>query len=123
MIWLLLAMSAASLGEGLSRLPLGEDMRALAWYGGKSYRVMANGRISDHWKERVLPLYAGKIFRASLRLLGALLLCLALLGGWHLLAGFWGFDLSVLYFTPAGMAAMSVSAGLYLFLRRRVRHG
>ncbi len=99
------ARAAASLAgvvvlvELARALPLGANLKRLAAAGRKSLGVVRSSRISDHWKEKVLPSYAGGILGASLlNLLYLLILaggfalafCLVgmwLLGGWSGAAG------------------------------------
>jgi len=70
-------------------LPLGANLKRLAAAGRKSLGVVRSARISDHWKEKVLPSYAGGILGASLL---NLLYLLILAGGFSLafcLVGMW----------------------------------
>ncbi|MCB2227047.1 MAG: sulfotransferase [Desulfarculaceae bacterium] len=80
-------------------LPLGANLRHLSASSRRAGRLAASKRISDHWKEKVLPHYAGGIMAASLMNLlylalmaggFALAFCLVgmwLLGGWGAAAG------------------------------------
>ncbi len=43
----------------------------------RAVSVMASKRISDHWKEKVLPKYSLKIMRASVTMLGIFLAIIA----------------------------------------------
>lgn len=55
------------------RLPLGESLQTLSGTAKRALTVMAAKSISDHWKERILPVYAGRIMKASLLLFACLL--------------------------------------------------
>lgn len=71
-------LSGAAAVELFFRLPFLAQVEAINGGALKALDVVRSRRISDHWKERVLPAYAGRILRASL-LLGVLLaLCAAL---------------------------------------------
>ena len=48
------------------RSPLLRALRRLKVLSRKAGSVVLSQRISDHWKERVLPAYAGRIMSASL---------------------------------------------------------
>ena len=55
--------------ELLSRAPLYETIVALLQYAKKSSHVIASRKISDHWKEKVLPTYSLRVAQNSLKLL------------------------------------------------------
>ncbi len=77
MAWFLVLIGAALASEAFLRLPLmGQIQRVLDTVPRVS-RVLKSARISDHWKERVLPAYALRMGKASV--LFFLLLCLAVL--------------------------------------------
>ncbi|PKP73029.1 MAG: hypothetical protein CVT84_15690 [Alphaproteobacteria bacterium HGW-Alphaproteobacteria-6] len=77
MIWLLVILAAILASEALWRLPLMARVREVTAASRKAGRVLASKRISDHWKERVLPAYAWRIGRGSVGFF--VLLCLGLL--------------------------------------------
>lgn len=49
--------------------PIRSLIQILAAQGGKSARLLRNGHVSDHWKEKVLPNYALAMLKASLLIL------------------------------------------------------
>ena len=55
--------------ELFSRAPLYETIVALLQYAKKSTHVIASRKISDHWKEKVLPTYSLRVAQNSLKLL------------------------------------------------------
>ena len=59
----------------------------------KSLHIISSRRISDHWKARVLPRYAGQMFKSSLILLFCLLVLIfpVIAGDW--IASLWSLDL------------------------------
>jgi len=120
--WLLVALSAASFCECVLRLPFVENIKTLVLYSSKSYRVISSARISDHWKEEVLLLFAAKIFCTSLMLFMFFLLSLAPLLMWHYLAVLLGVDLFAFITGIHGMVAMTFAAVVYLFIRRKLFH-
>jgi len=122
-IWLLVVMSTASVCECFLRLPFAENIKTLVLYTTKSYRVISSARISDHWKEKVLPLFAAKIFRMSLMLFLFLLISLMPLLIWHYLAVLLGLDLFAFAFEIPGMVAMTAVAVVYFVVRKKLFHG
>ena len=49
--------------------PLARLIQTLAVKGRKSARLLRNRRVSDHWKEQILPAYALTMLQASLLIL------------------------------------------------------
>lgn len=90
--WLLVIVAAILASEALLRLPIMAKIKDVSEISQKAMRVLKSGRISDHWKERVLPAYAKRIGIGSVAFFA--LLCLGLLP--VLVAG-------LIY--PAGLAA------------------
>jgi hypothetical protein len=76
MTWLLLALAAILASEAMVRLPLLSQARSVIDVSGRSMRVLKSPRISDHWKEKVLPAYSARMFRGSVGFF--LSLCVAL---------------------------------------------
>lgn len=105
------------------RLPLGRVLATLRHMPAKAARVVGSARISDTWKEKVLPAYAGRILRASLLLLACLLaiaapvvLAAALTSG-GLAAG------AASLMQPAPLVLMIGVGAAYVWLRHRSTMG
>lgn len=77
MVWLFVPLAAVLASEAFLRLPLLPVIRRVTGTARKSGRVLASRRISDHWKERVLPRYSWIIGTGSVQFLGLLMLALA----------------------------------------------
>jgi hypothetical protein len=77
MIWLLVALAGVLASEVMLRLPLIGTIKGVIDVSRKSMRLLASKKISDHWKERVLPAYSLRMFKGSVGFF--LLLCLGLL--------------------------------------------
>jgi nitrate reductase NapE component len=77
MIWVLVVLAAVMASEAMLRLPLIPRIRSVIDVSQKSVRVLGSKRISDHWKERVLPSYSKVMARDSIAFF--LFLCMALL--------------------------------------------
>lgn len=52
--------------EAALALPLVSWIKKLMIIGRKSARLLRSSQISDHWKERILPVYAMTMLKASL---------------------------------------------------------
>lgn len=74
MIWALLVVATIAACELLARLPILDQVHRAAETAGRAATLVANSKVSDHWKERVLPRYALRIAGASLAAF-ALLVC------------------------------------------------
>ena len=72
---LLLILTAMLASELLLRLPVLDQAQGLRTIASKSVATITSNRISDHWKERVLPAYSARMARCSV--LFFLLLCCA----------------------------------------------
>jgi len=77
LLWLYVLIAGVLASEALLRLPLLSTIQRVSLTAKKSGAVLSSKRISDHWKERVLPRYSLVIGRGSV--LFFLMLCLALL--------------------------------------------
>lgn len=71
----LLAVAAIIASELLLRLPVLRQAQLLGLVARKSFATISRKRVSDHWKERVLPAYSARMARCSV--LFFLLLCVA----------------------------------------------
>jgi hypothetical protein len=120
--WLLAAVLCVVLVEIAVRLPFAPVMADVSRTGVRSMRVLRSSRISDHWKEKVMLAYSGRMFRASMRLAGILIV---LFGIAALIV--WGFDaISGGFFhfmlSWQGILATLVLASLYFVARKRIVH-
>ncbi len=70
--------------------PLARLIQTLAEKGKKSSRLLRNRRVSDHWKEKILPAYALTMLQASLLIL-AWLTFLSVIFALGLYIGAWVF--------------------------------
>ncbi len=111
--------------EAVFASPIIKLVRALAAQSRKSLRLLGNARVSDHWKERILPVYALKIFRDSMLILGCLI-CFFALYALGLYAGAWifGEEFSGLQELQRAdyMLSSLLSAFAYVIVRRFVHN-
>jgi uncharacterized membrane-anchored protein len=68
MNWALTTILCIVLIELLARLPLLPALWEIDRVARKAVRTLAAKRISDHWKERVLLVYARSLFVSSMKL-------------------------------------------------------
>ena len=122
MIWALSILCTISICECFIRLPLAGCIKDFSRYSSKAYRTVSSSRISDHWKEKVLAIYAVKIFFLSWQLLLLLVLALLPLLLWHWLGNLIGLDLLTYAAGPSGILLMTVSAVVYLYVRNKIFH-
>jgi len=72
--WVLAVIGALLSAELFLRLRITSRVRRVTIASRKAARTVRSHRVSDHWKERVLPVFARQIIVGSLAFL-ALLLC------------------------------------------------
>ncbi len=77
MLWMLVALAGVLASEAMLRLPLIATIKGVVKVSQKSMRLLQSKRISDHWKERVLPAYSLRMAKGSVGFF--LLLCAGLL--------------------------------------------
>ncbi len=77
MIWIFVLVAAVLASEAFLRLPLLPVIRRVTETARKSGQVLKSKRISDHWKEKILPTYSWVIGKGSVQFFAMLLLALA----------------------------------------------
>jgi hypothetical protein len=121
LFWMLVCAAAILASEAFLHLPVMDRIARIAASSHKAMRVLKSSRISDHWKERVLPRYAARIGMGSVMFF--VLLCVALLP--VLVAGFlyppglaaWGQALM----RPLVILVLCVVSLGYIWIRLRMR--
>jgi hypothetical protein len=119
----LLVAGSVMASEVLLRLPLMDQVSVIVRTARSSSAILRSKRISDHWKETVLPAYSLRM--AGRSFLFFLLLCLVALpvalvgvvapGG----MGHW-FELLM---RPFALAILCISSILYILVRTRLARG
>lgn len=77
MVWIFVLVAAVLASEAFLRLPLLPVIRRVTETARKSQRVLGSKRISDHWKEKILPSYSWVIGKGSVQFFVMLMLALA----------------------------------------------
>ncbi len=106
--------------ECFFRLPLAANLARLRGVVGKIVHTMRSSKISDHWKERVLPAYAGKLFSSSIVLFAIVCLALSPMIIVGIGADMAGLDFMAFLMTMTAIVASTVFAILYVVVRRRL---
>jgi hypothetical protein len=123
MAWALLVIGTLAAAELFLRLPLKRTGQGLLRLVGKAQHILRSSQISDHWKEKVLLVYARQLFLASIGIFGLMLAALLPLALLAILATGIGVDLAGRLTEPAGLVVSVAVAVGYVLLRRRVQHG
>ncbi len=122
MIALLSALLCLALVETALRLPFGQALSGAVRTGERARRVLASRRISEHWKEKAIGAYAGRLMGTTFAL-AAMIAGLA--GGFiagayavdTMKAGTFGFLLAW-----PGIIYCTAIASAWLIARRRKSH-
>ena len=85
----------------------------------KTIRVISCKKISDQWKEKVLPKYACLIFRSSLTLMLTLIFVFFPFIAASYLTVPLGLNIKTLLLSPAGLFGTTIFAIIYGFARGR----
>lgn len=118
--WFLVIGVSCLAAELFSRLPFEPVVARMARCGARAGWIISSRRISDHWKERVLPRYALRMAGHTL----ALTLCFAALaavaGGVLFAVAAIAPDAGRFLASAKGLAVTFVIATAYYLLRRRL---
>jgi len=89
----------------------------------RSYKTIKSSKVSDHWKETILPIYSLRMFKASFLLIYLILLMAApfALAVFFLDNG--NIDLMAELETTQTILLMTGLAILYIWLRIKILHG
>ena len=99
-------------------IPLIKTVRSIVSQADKSIKIILSNRISDHWKEIILPVYSFRLLKYSLISgvwMGLIFSPLLLVG---LLSGYLQVDLKGFLFSLEGGLFLTIVAVSYLSLRK-----
>ena len=118
------AIMAIVVVEMILRLPIVFRARDMVRFTRKASRLVAAKHVSDTWKEKVLLRYSREILMNSLMVLFYLLLIAAVIGlADGVLRAALGIHLIPALVSPMGIIVATLTAFLYVALRKRVGHG
>ncbi len=118
MIWLLVIVASVLASELLMALPILSTIARVLRFARKAAHLVSSKRISDSWKERIVPVYALHIIRGSLMFLAMLLLVLTPFLAVGILGGLAAW--SEMMLRPEVMAAICVISVGWILLRRKI---
>jgi hypothetical protein len=122
-VWALIGLAAILASEVILRLPFARALHRVSDGSRKAARVLASKRVSDHWKEQVLPAYAWRIGSGSAAFL-AMLIAVAtpvVIVGLACPGGLVAWLEALM--SPVAMLALCAVSVAYLWLRTRRRGG
>lgn len=120
MSWLLAAVAGIAAVEVILRLPLAETLVRCRQTTSKVQSVITSARISDHWKEKVVPAYAIRLLGLSVRIALYLLLVMAPVLTFIAIATALGVPFLEFTLSLTGIVFMSVVALAYARIRTYV---
>ncbi len=119
MAFALLIVSTFIVAELFIRLPIIDSVRRSSVIAAKSAILIRADKISDHWKERVLPAYAGALFLQTLRLSAMIALAFAPVLVALAISQLVNVPLMSLFVSIPGMVLSVTVAAAYAFVRLR----
>lgn len=120
MAYALLIGSTFIVAELFMRLPIIANVRRSSQIAAKSATLIGADKISDHWKERVLPAYAGALFMQTLKLTAMTLLAFAPVVAALAIAPLLNAPLMSLFMSFQGIVLSVAAAAIYAFVRMRL---
>ena len=120
MTYILALVAGIGFVEILLRTPLLRALQALRRTAGRAGHVVRSARISDHWKERVLLAYSGRLFVSTVTIALSLLAAAIPLLLAILIGAASGIDFAGFVVTLPGMAVLTLVALAYAGFRFRV---
>ncbi len=121
MQWLLLVIGTIIVVECFILLPVGKYAIRMLTVVRKVAYTIRSPKISDHWKERVLPSYAGQLFKTSILLFAIVCLALSPMLVLSIAADSAGLDFTAFLTSMTGVFASTGIAIVYFSLRNRLR--
>ena len=120
MIWLTLVIATILSCELFVRLPLLSTLNKLWQVFEKIWFTLGSRSISDHWKERVLPVYGLRIVSFSIQGFALLLLALLPFAVASMASKAMNFKFIQLVTGVGGIAAITAIAWAYLAVRKKL---
>ena len=116
--WGLLVLATVMAVEVALRLPLSTTFTRLAKQGQKAAHILRSSRISDHWKEKVMLVYACSLFKSTMKLCGFLLTIGAVAALLMFAFDFFGVPIGTFIASSTGMLFSIVAATAYFTIRK-----
>jgi len=123
MAWIFIVVGTIAVVEAFLALPFIRKAREMVALVNRIGKTLRSSKISDHWKEKVLPVYAGRMFLLSLTLFVLLIAALVPMAIAAWIGDSMGYSVSTTLSGMAGIAGSTVIALVYLMVRKRVIPG
>ena len=123
MEWFLLITGTVLVVECFLRMPLLSSFQTLQTLLSRIVATLKSSAISDHWKERVLPVYAGHLCALSIKFFIFVILALAPMFIIAVLADRRDVPVVSLLSSWIGIVASTGFAIIYIVIRNRVISG
>lgn len=118
--WIVVICVSCLAAELFMRLPFEFTVLRMARCGARASHIIASRRISDHWKEKAMPVYAGRMARCTLTLTLYFAVLGAAVGGVFLAADAIAPETGRFLSSMTGLMAGFLAATVYYLLRRRL---
>ncbi|MDH3588069.1 MAG: hypothetical protein OEQ74_01565 [Gammaproteobacteria bacterium] len=119
MNWIILVACCVFFVEAFVRLRFLQRVGELNALLHKVARTIRSSRISDHWKERVIPRYAITLFLMSIKLFAILLTTMSAFFVAAIVSGLAGGEFGGLIVSFSGIIASTIIVFAYATLRKR----
>ena len=123
MTWVFIVVGTIAVVEAFLAQPFIKKAREMVALVNRIGKTLRSSKISDHWKEKVLPVYAGRMFLLSLTLFVLLIAALVPMAVAAWIGDSMGYSVSTALSGMAGIAGSTVIALVYLMVRKRVIPG
>ncbi len=112
----------AALVEAAARLPLQKPLHDYLAVSRRAVATLRSRRISEHWKERILPAYARRMLRASVGVGLLLALILAIAAGLIILLNAVSGSFGAFVLSPFGAVLCAGVSMVFWMARARLAH-
>ena len=119
MKWFLLIVCATSVVEVFLLFKAVKRIQLCLVIFFKVVRTFRSPKISDHWKEKVLPMYAWQLFLSASFILVILIVTFIPVFGIAVTSKYYGWEFSKLIVTPAGVLISTLFVTFYAAIRTR----
>ena len=110
MQYLFAALSSIAFVEILARMPLIAKLQDFGQIMSRVKAVIRSDRISDHWKEKILPCYAFRMLRGTFVVGGYMTAALLPFAAFVALSGVFGIPFLAFSLSPMGIVFITLVA-------------
>ncbi|CAA6696742.1 Unannotated [Lentimonas sp. CC19] len=121
MVWILAGFVGIFGGEFFLRVPILKTLRVMKVTGQNARRLFLSPSICDEKKEKVMRVYALRMFTSTLLLFFYLVVLVGILAVLHLAGRLVGLDLFVFLSTPVGLIYVTMVSSIYTVMKLKAR--